>query len=408
MKVKLKGLITIAMTLVIISSLVGCTGTNNTKDTELSSTPISKDANDIMGDKNTSSETDQGLEDILGNKETEDSLIDTSEMISSVCTFKIIDCGQAESILISSREFAVLIDAGEETNATAIKKVLDNQGISKLDILIATHPHSDHIGGMKSIVENYDIDKIIMTPTGHTSKTYEELLLAIESKGKTINKAETGKEYSLGELKLKIIGPSELSGDLNEDSVVVLASYGETDVLLTGDAGLTAEKSYVKTLGDIEVLKVGHHGSETATSDNLLDITTPEIAAISCGADNQYGHPNQETLDKLNKRGIQIFSTETSGNIEVRTDGKEYTIETSKEGKIESTEGTENTEDTKNKEDNTSESSTNKNEIVYITEKGTKYHSTEGCSRLYTSKNIIETTKNEAINKGLDTCSRCW
>lgn len=421
MKIKKQAISLLCILVITLSSLVGCS-TDNTNDTTHrpeGNAPSSNNVTDIMNDGAHSTEVDNTEDNREDNREvdlnnpdgildssnnnTEDS-IDTSELLSKICEFRVIDCGQADSILIHSKTFNVLVDAGLEKDATAIKKVLDNLGVKKLDILIATHPHSDHIGGMKSILENYETDKIIMSPSGHTSQTYEELLLTIESQGKTITKAEPNAEYTLGDLKLKVVAPCSDYEDLNEDSVVVLASYGDTDVLLTGDAGFKSEKDYVSYLKDIEILKVGHHGSETATSDNLLDTTTPEVAVISCGVDNQYGHPDEEVISKLEKRDIEIYRTDVSGDIIIRSDGTDYSIETSKGNKSStSTNNQSNTEVKENKPENN-----NQENMVYVSQSGKKYHSTDQCSRLFTSKEIYEVTEQEAINSGSTKCSKCW
>lgn len=403
--------------LLLIGS-VGCSTDTSNDTTHRPENSQNNNVNDIMN----SGKTNESSNSLLGensnnpeNKEvnlhdSEDNTtekIDTDEILSQICEFRIIDCGQADSILIHSKSFNVLIDAGEEKEAKAIKKVLDNQGVKKIDILIATNPHSDHIGGMKEIIENYEIDKIIMSPSGHTSQTYEELLLVIESKGMTITKANPGDKYNLDDLKIEVIGPCSDYDDLNDDSVVILASYGDIDVLLTGDAGLQAEKDYVEYLEDIEILKVGHHGSDTSTSDNLLDITTPEVAAISCGQNNKYGHPNQETLDKLVNRNVQVYRTDESGDIIVRTNGIEYSVET--ENGVDNYEKIDKPEinNSQDKVENTDKTGNNK-ETVYVSKTGKKYHSTDQCSRLYTSKEINEMTEQEAINKGIEKCSKCW
>lgn len=251
------------------------------------------------------------------------------------CKFIVIDCGQADSILLTSNDFNILFDAGESRDAKEIRETLDNLNISKLDYVIATHAHADHIGGMQTIVENYSIDKIIMSPMPHTSRTYEKLLSAISERNISVDRAEPNKEYTIGDLKLTIIGPCDTyNNDLNNSSVVAIASYGNIDILLTGDAEEVSEKDFIKNLGEynnkIEILKSGHHGSDTSSSDELLDNINASVALISCGVDNKYGHPCQGTLNKYSERGMEVYRTDIQGSITVTTDGNYFEVDTEK------------------------------------------------------------------------------
>lgn len=432
---KKTSLVSLIVSLILIFSLVGCT-----KNIENTNNGDTKDVSDIMGSKphkeseqikinepNINDEQTGNLDDIIGDEAVEptdssDEQLDSSSALRSICEFRVIDCGQADSILIKSSDDVILIDAGESKDATEIKKVLDNMGVKEISLLVATHPHSDHIGGMQEIVENYNIKKIIMSPQTHTSKTYENLLNAIDAKGNTISVAEPGKEYSIGDINIKVIGPCDDYDELNDNSVVMVASYGNIDMLLTGDAEFTAEKDYVEYLDDsIELLKVGHHGSDTSTSDNLLSIIEPEVALISCGIDNKYGHPCQETLDKFNKLNIPVYRTDLMGDIIIRTDGNKYTIENKNGDELGNNKSNDikdsnsdnqntNSDNNNNSLDNSSDNNSqgNQENIVYISSNGTKYHSRETCSGLIVAREINTVSKQEAINNGLEKCKRCW
>lgn len=433
-----------ALLLVITMCLAGCGQSDTTVNSPINN---NNDVTNIMSGETTQPEQNTDINDVevdLGtigettnpsaitfgdnNKEEE---IDTDNIFSEILEVIVIDCGQADSILLHSKGYNILVDTGEDKKATDIKNVLDNKGVKKIDLLIGTHPHADHISGMAEIVNNYEIGKIIMSPTGHTSKLYENTLLAISENGYKITKAVPGNEYSFGNLDINIIGPcDEDYGDLNNASVVAVATYGDFDILLTGDAEMKAEKDFVEYLDEnIEVLKVGHHGSDTSTSDNLLDIITADVALISCGVGNDYGHPCQVTLDKLNERGIEIFRTDTSGHLIVRTNGSEYTVETEKdnqefnsgEQKVESnsqvnrdetqTQTSQNTEQREPNIQGESQGDTQVDKsgtIVYISQTGKKYHSNIYCSRLYTSNEINEITLSDAKSKGIEACSKCW
>lgn len=360
-----------------------------------------------------------------GNINNKDDSIDIGNILDGILQIKVIDCGQADSILLHSEDYNILVDAGEQKAATSIKKALDNFGVKKIDLLVATHPHADHIGGMQKIVEDYEIDTVMMYPTDHSTQTYQNLLLAIKNKGCNTIKAVPNNEYSYGDLIIRVLGPSKTDeDDLNNNSVVLLASFGEIDMLLTGDASMDEEKDYVENITDtVEILKVGHHGSDTATSDNLLDTIKPEVAVISCGEDNKFGHPTEEVLNKLSKRNIETLRTDILGDINITTNGIEYSIESSKSGDISlnnnsiNTENNSNISDTQdisnnsdksNSQDNSDTNEISDNVKVYITKAGKKYHSTETCLALVTSRTVTEVDISEATGNGLEKCNRCW
>ena len=256
----------------------------------------------------------------------------TSEEIGRLpqCTVEMIDCGQADAILIMTENCAILIDAGEDRDAPDIIETLDRYGITKLDMFVCTHPHADHIGGAQTIVEKYEIGTILMSPTGHTSKLYKNLLEAIDNKHMMIDAAKPGRSYDFDKAHFEVIAPVESYKDLNDNSVVMIMSYGDTDFLFTGDAENQAEGDFAGSLPDIEILKSGHHGSDTSSSQFLLDDIHPETAIISCGTGNSYEHPKQETLDRYEKMGIRYYRTDLQGDIRIVTDGVDYGIITEK------------------------------------------------------------------------------
>lgn len=242
---------------------------------------------------------------------------------------EFIDVGQADSILIlTPNEKTVLIDAGEPEDYEKIKETIDNYGIDKLDVVIATHPHSDHIGSMQKIIENYDIGRVYMPDKIHTSKTFENLLLAIEKKGLEIDIAEAGGKIDLDNaIDLKFVSPNGSFEDINNNSAVLKLAYKDTSFLFTGDMETMAEKLIDDNI-DVDVLKVGHHGSNTSSSKEFLNRVTPEIAVISVGKDNKYNHPSQDIVDRLNGMGVQVYRTDEKGNITITSDGFKMEIKT--------------------------------------------------------------------------------
>jgi competence protein ComEC len=243
-----------------------------------------------------------------------------------------IDVGQGDSILIQTPQGRnILIDAGTSTYGPIIAQHLRSRGINKIDVLIATHPHADHIGGMAYIIQNFEIGSIYMPKASTTTQTFENLLLTIQSKGLNINTARAGVILNIDStITAKFIAPiSDNYNDLNQFSAVLRITYQSTSFLFAGDAGQLSENQMLSS-GDTlrsDVLKVGHHGSSTSTSQNFLNSVNPSIAIISVGEGNRYGHPTQEVLNRLLQLGATIYRTDVHGTIIIVSDGKFIKIE---------------------------------------------------------------------------------
>lgn len=248
---------------------------------------------------------------------------------SSNMEVHFIDVGQADSILIQSAGKNMLIDAGNRDDGKMLVQYLQKQGVSKLDYLIGTHPHEDHIGGMTEVIESFEIDTIIIPQKEHTTKTFENFIDAVAEKELSLTKPVIGKEYRLGKAEFTIIAPNKKYGDeLNNWSVGIKLINGETSFVMCGDAEKEAEEDICKNKIDIQadVLKIGHHGSKTASSKAMLDAVDPTYAIIFCGKDNSYGHPHQETMEVLKTRNIKVFRTDLQGTIVAKSDGKKITF----------------------------------------------------------------------------------
>lgn len=242
-----------------------------------------------------------------------------------------IDVGQGDSILVQFPNGCVmLIDAGPDGSGAPVISYLKQQGIKKIDYLVATHPHADHIGGMAAVIEEFDINKVYMPKVTHTSKTFEDMLLSIKSKGLKITPARAGLSiFEQDGLQAAFTAPCGSDYEsLNNYSAVVKIQYGSTSFLLTGDAEDLSEKEMLASDADLQadVLKVGHHGSSSSTTPDFLKSVSPEYAVISVGADNQYGHPHQETLDMLTDAGVEIYRTDVHGTVIFVSDGKTLTV----------------------------------------------------------------------------------
>jgi len=243
-----------------------------------------------------------------------------------------IDVGQGDSILIDLGETEVLIDGGDKS--PGVVSYLQDYIDGSLEVVVATHPHADHIGGLISVLNNFQVEQIWHNGDTSTSKTYTEFMTAIQSEGAEIHVGRRGDMISAGELTFMILNPVTLAGTTNNNSIVVSLSYGNVDFLLTGDAEQEAEAAMLVAsdipVPDIEILKVGHHGSRTSSSQDLLVATSPEVAIYMAGTGNSYGHPHQETLDALAQIGAQIYGTDVNGTIVIITDGDEFSIQTKK------------------------------------------------------------------------------
>ncbi len=239
-----------------------------------------------------------------------------------------IDVGQADSIFIElPNSETLLIDAGNEENGPQIVNYIKALGYNKINYLVATHPHADHIGGMAYVVNNLTIGTIYMPKVATTTQTYADLLTAIASKGLTVTTAKAGVSLiNINDFKVVMLAPNkDQYDDLNNYSAVIKITYKNNSFLFMGDA---EELSENEITGDVsaDVLKVGHHGSSSSTGQTFLNKVNPKYAVISVGADNDYGHPAQTTLDKLTAIGATIFRTDKDGTVIFTSDGTNITV----------------------------------------------------------------------------------
>jgi beta-lactamase superfamily II metal-dependent hydrolase len=248
-----------------------------------------------------------------------------------------IDVAQGKSILIETPEQNVLIDAGEREQGPVVLGYLNARGIRRLDMVIASHPHSDHIGGLSAIIGELPVEKIVMPEVSGemtpASSVYSDLLETIDEKGLTITVAEPDAAYDLGgDAQLTLLGPLANYDDLNAYSVVSRLDFGANSFLFAGDATADAERDMLGAGADLgaTVLDVGHHGSRTSSSEDFLLAASPQIAVISCAEDNSYGHPHREVIERLEELGAEILRTDIDGTIVINSDGQKLEVETAK------------------------------------------------------------------------------
>lgn len=239
-----------------------------------------------------------------------------------------LDVGQGDCEFVELPDGkCVLIDAGDSNCGKQIVDYIVQCGYNSIDYVIATHPHADHIGSMSYIVDNLDIGEIYMPKVSSNTKTFERMLTSISDKGLSINSAAAGVQvYSDSNLKMEFVAPvSDSYEDLNNYSAVLRITYGDNSFLFTGDAEDISEDemiaNYYYSLSS-DVLKVGHHGSDSSSTEKFLHAVSPEYAVISCGAYNSYGHPHSELLSRIKKVGADIYRTDKQGTVTIICNGK--------------------------------------------------------------------------------------
>lgn len=365
-----------------------------------------------------------------------------SNTYSDKLEIDFIDVGQADSILITNKGEAMLVDAGTNEAGTTVLAELENKGVSTLKYAVGTHPHEDHIGGLDDVINTLDVQNVLLPTVTNTTKTYASVLDAIEAKKVPTETPKAGNVYKIGDATATVLSCLD-TDDLNNSSIVLKVQYGNTSVLLQGDAEAEAEQAILDSGANIDcdIIKLGHHGSNTSTSQAYLDAADPScIAIISCGKDNSYGHPHQETLDKLSAAKLDVFRTDELGTIEVTSDGTNYTVSASgidpithvagdkiarakrqaakeaaekaaaEKAAAEKAAAEKAAADAAAKQKAQEEaaaqaSQETKSQTVYVTKTGEKYHR-DGCQYLRKSK--IAISLDDAKAQGYTACSRCW
>ena len=247
-----------------------------------------------------------------------------------------IDVGKADSIYIKCKDKNILIDAGEKNTYDLVNEYLRRQNVKVLDLVIATHPHTDHIGGMPKVIEEFQINKLLMPELKEevipTSRTYEKFLLAIKNKNIAPERPVPGTSFNVGELIFDVLAPNKQYDDVNNNSIVVKMTFKNTSFLFMGDAEKESENDMMNNNFNLEadVLKVGHHGSKTSTSSAFLRKVNPKNA-VMCVGEDRYNLPKKITIDKLTKRNIKVFRTDCNGTVVFSTDGNKISVFTEKE-----------------------------------------------------------------------------
>lgn len=239
-----------------------------------------------------------------------------------------INVGQGDSTLITCGGHSMLIDAGDDTQGTAIQNYLQKQKVEKLDYLILTHPDADHIGGAPVIITKFDIGKVFMSNFEKDNNTYRKLIQALDDKRYSYTTPKVGSKYTLGTASITILAPNDTYDNPNDASIALLVKNGNNTFLFTGDAEKAAESDILNNGIDIsaDVYKAGHHGSRSSTSLDFFRAVDPDYAVISCGEGNSYGHPHAETLNTFRMNGVKTYRIDEDGTIVATSDGKSITF----------------------------------------------------------------------------------
>ena len=330
-------------------------------------------------------------------------------------TVDFIDVGQGDSELIRQGGQTMLIDSGPHESESKFMSFINSQGISEINYLVLTHPHEDHIGNATEILQKYKVDNLLMTSATTNTSTFEKLITTASSKkanGLKITNPKLGSTFSLSGAKCDVFGPVNPDmKDLNTCSIVLKITYGNTKFLFTGDSQTSNEAGMIGKGFDLsaDVLKVGHHGSHTSSSQAFLSAVHPKYSIIEVGKGNSYGHPTQAVLDRLLKIGSQIFRTDEQGTIVCTSDGNTIKFDkASTPEKQQAPPSSSAVTQTPVPPVTQQAPTTDNSRTVYWTPGGKSYHYSRNCPTLSRSKTINSGTLAEAEAAGKnDPCDKC-
>ena len=342
-----------------------------------------------------------------------------------------LDVGQGLSILVQSDGQTMIYDGGDKSTSSFVVSYLQKQNVTTIDYLISSHYDSDHMAGLIGCLNAFDVKNVISSDYEHDSKLYQSFIQTVADKGLTMQHPAVGTEFSFGSGSFQILAPATIDpNDSNKNSVAIKLTNGDNSFIFTGDAENTSEKAMCESGIDLscDVLVPGHHGSATATSWDFLQATVPEYAVISCGKDNQYGHPDKDVMDKLESMDIHVYRTDKQGTIVAVSDGT--TITWNQEPCNDYSSGDESTGSSSGSSDastgsgvrysgwsDSSQISDNSTEtadttdtqgaMVWISATGSKYHSIPNCGNM-NPDNARQESESQALSEGYEACKKCW
>lgn len=254
----------------------------------------------------------------------------TEDVLETVENLKIsfLDVGQADSILLENKGHYMLIDAGNNEDGPKLVNYFNSLGIKEFDYVVGTHAHEDHIGGMDDIIKNFTINNFYMPDAITTTKTFEDVLDALEEKSVPFQTPKVDETFNLADTTITTLSVTADEKNLNDTSIVLKVKHGTNTFLLMGDASTKIEKTLLDKNIESDVLKVGHHGSRYSTSAAFLNKVNPQYAVISVGKNNTYKHPHDEIIKRLEQKNIKIYRTDTQGTIIAESNGSIITFST--------------------------------------------------------------------------------
>lgn len=390
----------------------------------------------ITACSSTESETSSTQPDTAEQEEVVVEQEDIVEEPQYAMTVHFLDVGQGLSILAQSDDQILIYDGGDSNKSSFVVAYLKEQGVRDIDYLISSHYDSDHVNGLIGCLNAFDVENVICSDYVHDSDTYQSFINTAQSKGLELQHPAVGTAFTFGTGSFEILAPAQIDqNDSNNNSVAIKLTNGDNSFIFTGDAESSSESAMCAS-GinlDCDVLVPGHHGSATATSWEFLESTVPEYAVISCGVDNQYGHPDKDTMDKLQSMDIQVYRTDKQGTITVTSDGTNLTWSTDPcndytPGAIEDT-GTQPQEPTQDQQQQTVQDTQSQQatqpeqtapstsqtveevlgstEQVWVSATGSKYHNKPDCGNM-NPDNARQMTRAEAEAMGLEACKKCY
>ncbi|MDO4534415.1 MAG: ComEC/Rec2 family competence protein [Clostridium perfringens] len=255
------------------------------------------------------------------NSQDNDDLSNNVHIVDEESEVHFIDTGNSDAILIKCEDKAILIDGGDNNDEKLVVSYLKNQGVERIDYMIATHPHSDHIGGLDAVIKELDVKNLLVANGQANTKTYRDFIEAAANKGLNPSVPLEGAVFYLESNSYIKIFNTNGGINTNEESLVTLFVNGEDKFLFTGDAEEGTEKEILNDMIDVDVLKISHHGSKTSTSGEFLERVNPEYAVITVGENNKYKHPHEVTMEKLKENGIEVYRTDECGDIIFKSSG---------------------------------------------------------------------------------------
>ena len=252
----------------------------------------------------------------------------TAPAEGSSFTVNFIDVGQALSVLVTCDGQSMLYDGGNVADGSLVVSYLQSAGVSRLEYVICSHAHEDHVGGLAAVLAKFPAGHVYAPVAQADTQCFSDFVKYAQQQGLAVEVPSVGTSWQLGSATVQIIGPVAQYDDTNDTSLVVRIDYGQTSFLLTGDMEQDAEDDLVASGApvDVDVLQVGHHGSETSTGYVFLNAVLPEVGVISVGTGNSYGHPSEAALSRLRDAGVDVWRTDLSGTITISSDGANYTV----------------------------------------------------------------------------------